>query len=391
MLLVAVSLAGCGGYATPEAGAPRAPAVPAPTGGYQVGTMLLQVEGSEPADSLPEWTPSTIDAQLWYPARAGSNGARMPYFPQPARLDAMLRDGYYDQPVSTIAAWARLSTHAIRDALPAVVTGGFPLLVFSPGQSVPRSHYTALLQELASRGLVVVAVDHRRPEPPAAGGIRRTSAAAGRPGAATGASPDEDVVRWAADLSTVLRRLTGASGSIGVVAHSTDFTRASAFGHSIGGAVALQACTREPVLRRCANLDGAPFGTWSEAGVPRPVLVVRSSPDYGDADLAARGRTREEWERMGEEIRRTWRSLLALPSAAGGAVVRVRGTSHLSFSDAPFVMPDVITRFGGRYSDPARVVVLTASLLEGFFRADAAPLVAVDSVVGLYPELVDES
>jgi hypothetical protein len=32
----------------------------------------------------------------------------------------------------------------------------------------------------------------------------------------------------------------------------------------------------------------------------------------------------------------------------------IRGTGHMSFSDAPVIMPDTITRFGGRIIDAQR-------------------------------------
>jgi hypothetical protein len=45
------------------------------------------------------------------------------------------------------------------------------------------------------------------------------------------------------------------------------------------------------------------------------------------------------------------------------------GTGHLTFSDAPFVMPDTITRFGGKLVPFPRAHALLCRLLVAFFDA----------------------
>ncbi|QIP85507.1 hypothetical protein GLX30_17340 [Streptomyces sp. Tu 2975] len=58
-------------------------------------------------------------------------------------------------PAATVSG---VRTHACVDARPA--SGRFPLVLLSPGFSMPRSTLTALANDLASRGYVVAAVDH---------------------------------------------------------------------------------------------------------------------------------------------------------------------------------------------------------------------------------------
>ena len=47
--------------------------------------------------------------------------------------------------------------------------------------------------------------------------------------------------------------------------------------------------------------------------------------------------------------------------------VKIRGTGHLSFSDAPFVMPDTITRFGGNILEPQAAFTRVTAYLLAFF------------------------
>ena len=48
-------------------------------------------------------------------------------------------------------------------------------------------------------------------------------------------------------------------------------------------------------------------------------------------------------------------------------VISIHGTGHMSYSDAPFTMPGTISKFGGTFLDPGKVLSLTTKLVEGYF------------------------
>ncbi|WP_240809378.1 hypothetical protein [Microbispora catharanthi] len=56
--------------------------------------------------------------------------------------------------------WAATRTHARLDAPVRPRAGGYPVVLYSPGYMVPRSLGTLAAEDLASRGYVVVTVDH---------------------------------------------------------------------------------------------------------------------------------------------------------------------------------------------------------------------------------------
>ena len=95
--------------------------------------------------------------------------------------------------------------------------------------------------------------------------------------------------------------------------------------------------------------------------------MMRSRPNYSDADLAKRGRTRAQWDAMGEAIRTSIDSILTKRTDAPAYVMSVLGTGHMSYSDAPFVMPSTITRFGGRSIDPLRGFEIISAYTRAFF------------------------
>jgi hypothetical protein len=146
-----------------------------------------------------------------------------------------------------------------------------------------------------------------------------------------------------------------------------DTKHIAAAGHSIGGAAAMVAPRVDGRFTACINLDGAPFGEAAQGAV-RPTLVLRSRPDYSDADLERLGRTRAQWEQTGEKVARIFIDLAAHSRPVPVSVVSVQGAAHMTFSDAPWVMPDTISRFGGAPLDPKRGLDIVATCIDEFTR-----------------------
>ena len=350
LAVLAAALGACSGAETPHVAPQTLAPVPAPAGDYGVGTILLDVEDTRPDTELPPGFGRTIEAQVWYPSRGVSPGPRMPYFPRRAVLERLMENGYFAQPEGRIAEWGRMEVHARRSAVPAVRSGGFPLLLFAPAAGVPAEQYTALLQELASRGFVIVAVPQRSPRAPS---LRRTST--------SGAVEDPD--QRAADLSLALRRFVSASGSVAAIAQRADLTRAGAFGHAAGGLIALRACALETVLQRCASLDGAPAEADRARPLPRPFLVLAANPDTS----VARARVTTD---AGDAPDR-WLALLDRPDSTPGAMFALDGATTMTFTDAPFVMPAITGALGQR-GDPVTLQRLAVDALAAFFAGDRA-------------------
>lgn len=104
---------------------------------------------------------------VWYPARRYPAGgvARYPLAPQ-MLPGAAAHSGSAAGPAATLyripsgsVNWAATLTSGHVDA-PAARSGGpFPVVLYSPGAGEPRTWGTALVQDLVSRGYVVVTID----------------------------------------------------------------------------------------------------------------------------------------------------------------------------------------------------------------------------------------
>jgi dienelactone hydrolase len=355
--------------ARPQSTAEHVSPIPQPTGRYVVGTSVAYLVDRARTDSdFPAGRP--VNLQLWYPAaRAGNITA--PYLVEPHLEAALLASQYYGIDSAALESWGQLPTHAYRDAAPA--PGRFPALAFSVGQGVIRANYTSFAEELASWGYIVALV-----ESPLQGLLVRPDGAVVTDTAGIYGDPDahrRGVVGWSGDISFVLDQLlagTPASQFIAIAPH-LDSTRIGALGHSSGGIVAIAACESDRRVRACVDMDGGvagpeqqPLADFVSSGITKPTLFLRSQPLYDDTTLTRRGMTREQWVKRGEEGKLAYEGLIAR-STGPILVAHIAGTGHFSYSDAPFVMPSAIARFGGRIIAAERGWTVATSALRAFF------------------------
>ena len=352
--------------------------LPAPTGPSPVGTTVAYlVDATRKDREFPDGRPITL--QLWYPVDASQSSVpTAPYLVEHGLAEGLASQGYYGVEAATLAGWSKLATHSHIDAKP--LGGSRPLVTFSVGLGVLRANYTTIAEELASQGFVFALV-----ESPLAGCMMRPDGRLVQETTNRLDDPAEHraaIDAWTADVRFVLGRLAANGDSIpSAVGASVDWKRVAAIGHSSGGLVALQLAAVDERVRATVDLDGGlvtpdrePLARCVPDGAKRPSLLLRSHPLYDDADFARRGITREEWEKRGAPGKATLEAFAAV-SKAPLVVAAVAGTGHMSFSDAPFVMPDTITRFGGKPIDPSRgrqvITSAVRAFLEDAFASDS--------------------
>lgn len=384
----------------PDAAPSTAFELPAPTGRYAVGTTGWRlVDQSRPetlgaADEL-----RNVEVLAWYPAQAPARAERAPYLREgvaEVRTFATL----FRAPESSFDALAAVRTHSEVDAVPAGEPRRFPLLVFSVGFTGIASYATALLEDLASHGYVVLNVVHpyevtaatladgRIVTPLDSSGAPRqpirdvfaewapeddTMAAVTRASdedeqrrltrqfLRTLANTDAVVRRWVADTRLVLDRLAAmpATSPAGRLAARVDLSRLGVFGHSMGGVTAAQFCVEDRRCRAGLNLDGIPqYGTMIDAKMAAPFLMVYS------ARPGRLGASDPIYRRAATRYYR----------------VDVAGTRHLDFCDMTF--------WGGPLRDrpvlgeiaPERVTEITRTVVRQYFDQELlgrrAPLLA---------------
>ncbi|MFI1970515.1 alpha/beta hydrolase family protein [Streptomyces cinnamoneus] len=352
VLLTAAALLGTSGAVAPGAearagtaagGAPAAHRqarahLPAPTGPYAVGTTSLHLVDPSREDPWVSHRPREVMVSLWYPAAEGpGTAARAPHMEPLAAAhfgaDRGMAHRNYQVPAGS-TDWAATPTHAREDA-PALRGGPRPVVLYSAGLGDPRTWNTGLVEDLASRGFVVVTVDHtyEASEVQFPGGRLAESVFPDRmeqPGLDISAMLHTSMTARVKDTSFVLDRLAALSAGRHDharplprgLAESLDLGRVGMVGQSAGGFTAAQAMRDDPRIKAGINMDGQmDFPTTADGkgselspvardGLDRPFLLMGSSEGTGD--------NRRSWTAFSQNTR-GWLGRVTLKDSAHGA------------------------------------------------------------------------
>lgn len=315
--------------------------IPHPSGRFTVGTRILPpVIEAAVQDERFLTNHRSVVVQLWYPTNRHA-GQRAPYVFDARLLDYLKSESEHPE---TIESWRGLASDAILDAPPD--DGPFPLVIVSQGMGMPRFGYTAWVQELASRGYVVAALDHPGIAPVVVDGRLI-------PGEGMGGDPQvpaRRVEQMASDFEAVRVKLLASATQLHIDSRYT-----AVVGHSLGGSAALEECRRSGDFGACIDIDGDVWGKVETAGVGRSFLVILNEP------IPPVG------ERMAKERRDGWLAV-AEKQKAEATVAIVTGTNHLSFTDAPFVNSRLLEGTNA-VTDPAHVLRTTVTVIDAYLKS----------------------
>ncbi|HEV3237904.1 MAG TPA: hypothetical protein VGZ25_13005, partial [Gemmataceae bacterium] len=142
-----------------------------------------------------------------------------------------------------------------------------------------------------------------------------------------------------------------------------DMDRVGVFGHSLGGATALQFCHDDSRCKAGIDVDGAPFGSVIAEGVTQPFMFILSDHKGESADAE----TPEAIRQAGANIRSIYNRL---PSDSRLEIM-IQGANHYMFSDAAILKIPLVMRalrtLGIVRIDGRRQVAVTAHYISTFF------------------------
>jgi pimeloyl-ACP methyl ester carboxylesterase len=361
--------------------------LPSPTGRHPVGTTSWRLTDSSRPETLVDAAGANrqVEVLAWYPA-ASPRGELAPYLRE-GRPEAASFASLLGGPADAFDRLADVRTHARLDAPVAAAPPKLPLLVFSHGYGSLASAHTALLEDLASHGYIVLSIVHPYEAVAATldgGRVVSFIDDSGKPrqayrdviaewrledetmAAVTQEAGEEGqrrllreylsglqrthvaLRRWVDDTKLVIDRFLAPprEGPAASIAARADSTRIGVFGHSMGGVTAAEFCLADQRCRAGLNLDGIPqYGSMIDKPLSRPFLMVYSArPGRAGASDAIYRRAASPYYR-----------------------VDVRDTLHLDFSDMMF--------WGGPLRDrnilgslaPARVTEITRAIVRQYF------------------------
>jgi len=302
--------------------------LPQPTGRFPIGrTSYAWVNNAQ----MDELSP-TLGAKrevlvwMWYPAATPTSAVPVEYVPAPWRLaDAQHSNGpmqFLTRELSLVHA------HSTSDPDVSPEKRSYPVVILRAGGGAPTTDFTTLAEDLASHGYFVVGFDapDRTYLVVLPDGRVVTRPPANDP---ENLSPDQQerlidqlLPMWVSDTKFVvdqLERLNAAELS-GKFTGRLDMQRLAMFGHSFGGAQALQFCHDDSRCKAGIDIDGAPYGSVVQDGLKQPFLFILSD------------HTREAFDPASRQILASFQSIYSrLPN--GRLFVTIRGANHFSFSD----------------------------------------------------------
>jgi len=344
------------------------PKLPQPTGPFGVGRIAFDwIDPNRGADMAEDRGPhSELMVYVWYPTEATGKEVKGILFPGAKEIDyatgvsdslkAKLFGGNWPLVVS-----GAITSHATDNASIAKSPKTFPVALFSPGAFGTSFQYSGAIEDLASHGYIVAAIEHTSEvfgvvfldgKVHVYSPARIPKQAIPSPGS-TKEEYEVKLEEWyrhnvdvrAADMSFVLDNLielNRASTAASQFSRRLDLDHVGAVGHSRGGWSAIVACGRDARLKACVNLDGNAGGQglqYPGAPIPRqPILYVEVSPvlkpgTTGDDWIVLKQLhlTADEWvQRWHETVDKEFKTF-----PAGGYFVELKASNleHYSFSD----------------------------------------------------------
>ncbi len=346
--------------------------LPTPSGPFAVGRTLLEWKDDKSLDALAPLagTRREVLVWIWYPALAQGTVID-DYLPAPllaadqgqsgALLTLLTRDP------------SKVLAHSLRNAGVLPQQQPYPVVIMRAGASLEVVNYSALAENLASHGYVVVGID----------APYRTRTVAFSDGRVLRRTPENDAERcferagpeqapcvtkqlnaWTADIGFVLDRLEqlNISDPSGKFIGRLDMSRVGVFGHSFGGAQAAQFCSRDSRCKAGIDVDGSLHGSVIQAGIHTPFMFLLS----GNGDFSSRA----EVDQIMADIRAVYDRM----PMESRLFVQIRGANHFTFSDDGALLKSQLLRrvlrvFGVLGIDGRRQLAVTSYCIHTFFDA----------------------
>jgi dienelactone hydrolase len=351
----------------------RETTLPTPTGPFAIGRTTYAWSDAARADPLAPQpgTKRELLAWIWYPAAPQQPSQTFDeYLPAPWRTALELQSGVLLAQFLT-RDLSRVRAHSIRDAEVSPQQPSYPVVLMRAGLAALTTDYTTLAEDLASHGYVVVGFDAPYRSFVVVFPDGRVIARAPQNNADLLDGPPKEQLAnkllqaWSADMGFALDQLErlNASDPSGRFQGRLDMQRVGVFGHSLGGAIALQFCHDDTRCKAGIDVDGAPLGSVVAEGVTQPFMFLLS--DHRGESSAGEP---EAIRQAGVNIHSIYDRL---PSDRR-LMITIRGAGHYGFSDdgamlkSPLVM-GVLRTVGVVRLDGWRQVALTAHYVSTFF------------------------
>ena len=229
-----------------------------------------------------------------YPATRAHRGVPTEYLPARWRAALAERQGVFMRSFFKRDP-ALVHSHSLSDAMVSPEQRTYPVVLLRAGGSALTTDFTTLAEDLAGHGFFVVGFDapYRSFVVVLPDGRVVARSPAYNIENANGNLADPVISKllamWTSDTTFVVDQLQRLNDdSTEKLAGRMDLQRLGMFGHSFGGATALEFCHQDSRCKAALDIDGIPFGRVVPEGLSKPGMFLLSDHSGEMADPASR-------------------------------------------------------------------------------------------------------
>lgn len=309
--------------------------LPKPTGPFKVGTAIFNWTDT----NRTEWFTKKPDdfrkimIQLWYPAKNNPGNKVSPYIDH-IDLRAQAIGDRVGLPSFMLDHLHLVKTHSLTEASPIDSKDLLPLIIFSHGLGGMRNQNTVLMEELASNGYAVAAMDHPYDANMTIflsnGGASAEKIADFRSAIPEGTSDstwlkirNRQLDTRIADVLFILQQLETFDTPL---LSRINFQQIGIAGHSFGGATAVLSAMQDHRFKAVVALDGwfVPFAIPdADAKMDVPFLYLGQM----------------SWKSWNEKRHRHYLDLILSQSGENAYHLSIEESKHYDYADMPLFSP----------------------------------------------------
>lgn len=330
--------------------------LPKPTGPYAVGTVTYHWVDSSRAElfTAADGDYRSLMAQVWYPARKGAGRKRAPYI-EDARVVTPALSRLFHLPAFFFSYFKYVATDAVEDAPVASTQESYPVIIYLTGLGGFPSTSMFQVQELASRGYVVIGLGQPGgasviplpdgktisvlPRAKIQALIDQSLAPSVTAPTLYGKSMPEGILPYfAQDVSFTIDEISriNRSGTADSLAGRMDTSKIGVFGVSLGAMVAAQAASMDSRVSAVLMMDAAMPADVVRGGLRQPSMwMTRPAASM----RLERSRSGGWSEKDIAETLTSMREVFEASAPGRGYYLQMPGMFHVNFTDAPVWSP----------------------------------------------------
>lgn len=390
----------------PAAGAatPVQLSFPAPTGPHTVGVVKAHLVDKGRNDPWKPERKRELMTSIYFPAQSTS-GLQLAPWMSPGALqtfEQLMADPRYLAIPSGSVNWAGAKSHSWNNAR-IKTSQKWPIVLFSAAQGASRELSTVLLEELASRGTIVIAIDHTYEQFAVEfpGGRVEQGLPLDRTPETQKKSIDSRVADTKFVLDSIIAAKNGTSPDIVLppaVAASLNTNKIAMFGHVHGGYTTAETMSQDNRIIAGLNLDGAmaygqvPYlpGAAAQKGLGNRPLLLMGARVYGaNGQLVDHNHVNasdQSWTDFWAN-HQGWKRDLTLDRSALDSYTDF--TVFLPQIAAKVTIPPGMVEIFIGSVDPARSIIAQKAYVNAFFglHLRGVPTSLFDGASALYPEI----